>query len=65
VALTACTNSTGQAVSQSADGKALPVTFIGSPKAGDLVAGPGMTFLPCHLMIRGVLSPGSETRVDC
>jgi uncharacterized alkaline shock family protein YloU len=25
-----------------------PVTFIESPKAGDMVAGPGMTFLPCH-----------------
>ncbi len=26
----------------------MPVTFIGSPKAGDMVAGPGMTFSPCH-----------------
>lgn len=25
-----------------------PVTFIPSPRAGDLVAGPGMTFLPCR-----------------
>ncbi len=26
----------------------VPVTFIGSPIAGDMVAGPGMTFSPCH-----------------
>lgn len=25
----------------------VPVTFIGSPRVGDLVAGSGMTFLPC------------------
>jgi NAD(P)H dehydrogenase (quinone) len=29
-------------------GQLAHVTFIPSPKAGDLVAGPGMTFLPCH-----------------
>jgi hypothetical protein len=30
----------------------MPVTFIGFQKAGDLLAASGMTFLPCHSMIR-------------
>ena len=48
----------------SAEG-AVPITFQGDPGLPGLVAEPGMTFLPCPSMIRGVLSPGAEGSGDC
>ena len=35
-----------------------PVTFFVPSMMGVLVTGSGMTYCPCRMMIRGVLSPG-------
>lgn len=42
----------------------LPRYIYKYPDTRGLVARFGMTVLPCHLMIRGVLSPGLEILVD-
>lgn len=42
-----------------------PVTFIGVLEGRGLGRWAWYDFLPLSLMIRGVLSPGSEALVDC